>query len=344
MKHDFSAQFLRVLPPDTNFGEAWESLCYDLLSVDPKDGGLLRLAPPDRGVDILSRRLRNAYQCKSDERGAFGSLPAKASIDSLSTACGFKQELGWNTYWLCTNANYTGAAVSEITKAAGTFGLSAADLEFRGPQYWDELCSRHFDKVATRFDYRITATEQQVLDALKASRYFDRYVSEFEEKIKQARFSITIKNNRTPVEVVIPFSPELTVENCLDAAKQMLGLSLDWTNFTDLGTSAGPSLSLTVDRVAQGFSKKISELPLKPGDKLELWVKIIWKDETEEQAPDEKTVNRRMCLDMLLSRPEVPRHTVSEVDRRRLTVERTEELLQNMIWTGARKLRMPEQS
>jgi len=118
MKYDFSAQFLRILPPDTNFGEAWESLCFDLLCAKLSDYGLMRLAPPDRGVDILSRRLQQAYQCKSDERGAFGSLSADGSIDSLNTACKHRKHLGWDSYSFCTNANYTGAALTEDCHSA----------------------------------------------------------------------------------------------------------------------------------------------------------------------------------------------------------------------------------
>lgn len=61
MKHDFSAQYLRITPPDLNFGEAWESLCFDLLRVELDDPSLIRLCPPDKGVDVLSRSRAEAY-------------------------------------------------------------------------------------------------------------------------------------------------------------------------------------------------------------------------------------------------------------------------------------------
>ena len=51
MKHDFSAQFMRVLPPDTSFADAWESLCYVLPDAEHGDQSLIRLRPPDKGVD-----------------------------------------------------------------------------------------------------------------------------------------------------------------------------------------------------------------------------------------------------------------------------------------------------
>jgi hypothetical protein len=52
MRYDFSAQFIRISPPDTSFGDAWESLCYALTSADTEDRTLVRLAPPT-GVSIF---------------------------------------------------------------------------------------------------------------------------------------------------------------------------------------------------------------------------------------------------------------------------------------------------
>jgi hypothetical protein len=340
MRHDFSAQFLRVIPPDTSFGEAWESLCFDLLYEELNDKGLIRLAPPDRGVDILSRKLRHAYQCKSDERGAFGSLSAESSVDSLKTAFKNRKPLGWKSYFFCTNANYTGNALTEISKTAGSLGLKSNQLDFKGPKYWEDLCSNHFDKVFHRFDYRVTATEKQVIEALKAAGYFNRYLKEFEEKIRTGRCSLVIKNNRTPLELVIPFSNELTVKNCLDVAKEMLGISLGWTNFTDIGTSAGPRLYLTINKVPQEFSQKITDLPLKPGDEMELWIKIVWRDETQKEGKDEKTVLSFMRSDwILLDRVESSRAGLNQEERGKVTVERSEAIIQNMIWAGVKKLK-----
>lgn len=56
MKFDFSAaSFLRVIPPDTSFSEAWESLCFHLLSLKYGVEGINRLRPPDRGIDIYTK-------------------------------------------------------------------------------------------------------------------------------------------------------------------------------------------------------------------------------------------------------------------------------------------------
>src|SRR3954447_18952682 len=71
MLFSFSAEFMKILPPAMNFGEAWENLCLCLLRADTSDNSLMRLGPPDRGIDIFRQRTKDAYQCKSDERGVF---------------------------------------------------------------------------------------------------------------------------------------------------------------------------------------------------------------------------------------------------------------------------------
>lgn len=337
MRHDFSAQYLRITPPDTTFGQAWESLCHALLCAELRDPTLLRLAPPDVGIDILDRNRHHAYQCKSNGCGAFGTLSAAPSVASLTSAVAHQRCLDWQQYSFCTNAHYTGHALGKISDEAASVGVPPENLHFRGPEYWDNLCTRYADTVAERFDYRVTATENQVVDALRSAGYYDGYVSEFEEQIRRAGFRLVIVNNRTPLELSIPFSPELTVENCLDVAKQMLGISLDWTNFADIGTSAGPSLSLTIDRSAQSFSTKIADLPLGPVAKLQLWIKIIWRDETAEDGVDESShVSYCLMARPALARPE--REPLDQSQRRETTIERAEQIIQSAIWDAARNL------
>jgi hypothetical protein len=66
MKYIFSAQFLKVQPPDSTFADAWESLCHDLLRLECPGEECLRLLPPDRGVDVLLRKKGQAIE--ADER------------------------------------------------------------------------------------------------------------------------------------------------------------------------------------------------------------------------------------------------------------------------------------
>jgi hypothetical protein len=248
--------------------------------------------------------------------------------------------MGWQKYSFATNARYTGAAYEAIRKSAQKSGLDdKTDLGFLGPEYWDELCDKHYERVKNRMDYRISVDEKQVVEAFRQARYLDRYVSAFTEKIQKAKFSIVVTNNRTPVEIEFPFAPDLTVENCLDVAKEILGISLEWTSFADLNTSAGPSVSLTINGYAQGFSQKLSDIGLKPGDKIQLWIKIIWQDGTKEDATPSTdkvylALRRYSYYDLPGGRTER-----SPRDRAKETVARKEDLIQATIWSSVARLK-----
>lgn len=133
MRYSFSAEFLRVLPPDTTFGNAWESLCFELLAAEHGLHGLQRLNAPDSGIDILRRSTGTAFQCKSDKRGAFGSLSAAESIKSLKAAVDARSEIEWRCYSYATNANYTGGAIKSILAEATALDITNDKIEFLGP-------------------------------------------------------------------------------------------------------------------------------------------------------------------------------------------------------------------
>ena len=331
MKYDFSAQFLRVQPPQTCFGDAWEDLCFDLTSAHTEDTSLMKLNPPDCGIDFLSRTRKQAFQCKSDERGAFGSMSAGPSIDSLKSAV--SANLTWDTYHLATNADYTGTALSAIEKAAEELGLNRDHLVFLGPAHWNNLCIKHPQIAEGRFDYRVSLTEAQVVEALRKARYFDKFVEEAKEAITKNPEEVTLTNNRTPLKLTIPFSPDLTIQQLLDVAKTTFGISLDWQNYSDTQTSCGPSLSITVNQRPQGFRKKLGELSPEEREELELWIQLVWRDETNS---DGELTTDRMFLQYRWHT--VERNALSYQQRRELTLSRTEELIQGRIWGSVQNL------
>lgn len=316
-------------------------LMFSLLSAERGVADLIGLGPPDRGVDILHRHSAEAFQCKASEGGASKSLSAESSLDSLSMAIGHRNGIGWQKYSFATNARYTGAAYSSVRTSAQDLGLDdKTELGFLGPEYWDELCDKHYERVKNRMDYRISVDEKQIVEAFRQARFLDRYVSAYTEKIQQAKYSIVVANNRTPVELEFPFSPDLTVENCLDVAKEIMGISSEWTSFADLDTSAGPSVSLTVNGYAQGFSKKLLEIGLKRGDKLQLWIKLIWQDGAKEDSTP-STDNRYMALRTFSYRHlrrSIERTERTPRDRATETVGRKEDLIQAMIWSSVARL------
>jgi hypothetical protein len=349
MRYNFSTQFLKIQNPDTNFGEAWESLCFDLLRAEFKNCAFQRLAPPDEGIDILMKNdILTAIQCKSDERGEMGSLSSDSSINSLRTALKIKTILTWEKYIFATNANYTGSSTKKIFEVATELGLDKSIIDFWEAHYWSDLCEKHFELVKHRFDYRLMYSESEVIEAFRKARYYDNYISEYKEKIKNSGFTLKIKNNRTPLEIEFPFSPDLTVENCVDVVKTLLGISLDWTNYDDLGTSSGPSISLTINKFAQGFNKKIGELDYTDQDSLELWIKIIWRDELKDKGVDStkfeylkdiryyKSMNLEKMIDLKYSE-KFNRDTFDYEDRGKITIYRQEQIIQNSIWKNSFK-------
>jgi hypothetical protein len=328
MRYTFTSEFLKVVAPATSFGEAWELLCLELLRADTGDTTIQRLAPPDRGVDILSTATRTAYQCKSSERGVFGSIAADPCLDSIDSAKGAKSSLGWESFCFAVNAPFTGAALSKIYERADFVGVSRPAI--LPPEHWSGLCEKH-PTVAARFlDYRMLVTEAEVIDAFRKARYYDNSVQSVAKSLRDTPLQIYLKNNRTPLVLSIPFSADLTIEKLLDAAQQLMGIKLDWVNFPDLGTSCGPSLSITVDRKAQSFSRKLSELSDHEREKLELWIKLVWRDELESKRSNIDGTRElyRMNLAHLRADPD----RVAIQDRGQETLKRTEALVQNAIW------------
>ena len=339
MKFDFSAQFMRVNPPDTSFGDAWESLCFTLLDAELNDSSLIRLRPPDNGVDILHRNGQKAFQCKSTEQGSFGSLSATESTKSLTSAFAERESLGWNYYAFATNASYTGNAFAAIKNAAADLGLQDEKLDFLGPEHWDKLCIKHAQLISDRFDYRVPVTKSRVIQAFENQRYYPKYVSQCGSEVEKSELVVRISNNRTPAVLEIPFSPELTVEHLVDVVKDVLGVSLDWTNYQDLGTSAGPSISMTLNRQKQTFDKKIGELGLQPNHELQFWITIVWRDERQEDAGDAADHIQFYHLRNLKEFVVSDRYALTYGERQARTIERSEEIIESMLWNGVRKLK-----
>lgn len=335
MKYIFSSQFLKILPPDTSFGDAWEGMCLDLLRSDDPSGEYVHLGPPDRGVDILHRNERRAYQCKSDERGASGTIPAAASLDSLRTAAAHMRELGWIEYYFATNANYSGKGFEDVLSLSLTLGLSKDSIKFRGPEYWSELCSKHIQRVRHRLDYRLLVSEAEVVEAFRKARYYENKVEEYRKLIEAGTYVIELPNNRTPLRLQIPFSPELTIKHCLNVAMELLDLSLEGEDYFDLNTSARPSVSITIDRFAQGFQKKLGDYTEEEIQRLELWITVKWKDGLEGLKP-QKTYDPSLYTFEVLR--ELERLNLDPAERGKMTIKRFEEFLQQKMWKAVPRL------
>jgi hypothetical protein len=124
MRFDFSASFLRITPPDTNFGEAWEGLCCALVSAERPGHRIRRDASPDHGIDIFDESVAEAFQCKASELGAGGTISASASVESLQKAVSHRRASGWHKLTFATSGRYTAPGREELIKAAAACGLS----------------------------------------------------------------------------------------------------------------------------------------------------------------------------------------------------------------------------
>jgi Flp pilus assembly protein TadD len=291
MQYDFSAQFLRILAPDTTFGEAWESLCEVLLRSELAAASIVRLRSPDRGVDILCRSENTAFQCKSSERGAFGRIGAASSIQSLRTAVRHKDSLEWLKYCFATNTDYTGASYEKIIARAKKLGLSSDQLEFFGPAYWDSLCTAHSDAVRDRFDYRVTVRERELYAALKKVTAKIMPASLSAMGVDEA-MPIVLTNNLNSVEVELPLLESLTAEEHIKAMLELLGLSEFLLGDSHLGIALTPLFSLRFRGNELRGVLSVLDLDIRPGDKLELHLKLGLEalaayDTFRESSPDD---------------------------------------------------------
>lgn len=318
MKYIFNAQFLKVSPPQTTFGDAWQALCASLLQAEHGHENCLTMNAPDCGVDIILRNEKKAIQCKADERGAIGTISPKKSIESFIAAVNHKNNYKWVKYAFATNASYSGIGVEKIFEAADDSTISRDNVVFLGPEYWSELCEKYIDKVKHMLDYRLLYSESEVQDAFRKARYYTEYVNKYSELIKKDSLRIDVANNRTPIILSIPFSRELSVKECLEVSKSLLGIDLSEENYGDLGTSARPRLSLTLDDIAQPFSKKISDFSDDELKRLKLWIQITYQFDEDSSSDSSK---------FMMLRVKVPRSIATKS-----TLERFENNIQLKMW------------
>ncbi len=329
MRFNFSAEFLKVEPPDTTFGDAWESLCYDLLANEFPGVSFQRVRAPDGGIDTYAKRRKHAYQCKASERGAAATADTGSTLGSLQAAIMNRTKLPWSKYTVASNADFTAAGIAQVEAALTKHRINRSVIEFLGPNHWHGLCLKHSKAIEDRFYYRVTLEELDVIRTLQQARYYESFISEARNKLRETPITLHITSNRILLEFKVPFSKDLSVENLLDVCKELYGVNLDWVNFADLSTSAGPSVSIALGDKLVPFETKIGDVVTGDEAHLEFWIKIIWKDEIKKDAISSDTVSNFLAY---YSR-EVLRDSLEESDRRELTIRRCEEYLQNLMWS-----------
>jgi len=334
VKYNFSAAFLKIQSPDTSFGQAWESLCFDLLKAEYNDNSQVRLKAPDRGIDIYRQTEKIAYQCKSNELAKHGTIDVSECIKSLTTALSVRKSIAWDKYFIATNADLSGNGFEKLKDFILKNELS--HVEQLGPEFWSGLCEKHIELVTDRLDYRLLVTEQQVISAFEKARYFDKYIKQYTEQISTEQFLVEVRNNRTPLKLKIPFSRELTIENLLDVVQNILQINMGRNNYYDTQTSAQPSISLTFNDSKQPFSKKIKEVTEETEPKFEFWITIVWEDTTKKE--DNENDGQTTKIMQYLKMNEYKKGALSYEQRKAITIDRTEKILQSMMWDGVNSL------
>jgi hypothetical protein len=308
MEYDFSSGFVKPDAAAHDFQVVWAGLCRDLLIAEfgPKD--LIRLDTAECGLDLLDRTTGTGFRFQGIENPQVGELAVEPAVASLQLAEAHREELGWRRYVLATNVSYSPEAIETLTSKCREISPQAHELEFFDQRCWSALCAKHEQALRNWFDYRVLVTPEAVIQAFRTAGYYDRFVQEYEVKMKATEFHVVLTNNRTPLELDIPFASDLSVENLLDVGKILLQLKLDSTPFPDLGTSARLSLSITIDRVAQSFKKTLSEIGIRSGGELQLWVQVIWQDESDNESQRGREEHR--LSDLLRRESKTPAHAL----------------------------------
>jgi len=322
MRYNFSADFVKVIAPDTSFADAWETICYTLLLNESGEKNIIKLKAPEKGIDIWRPVTKSAYQCKSSEHGHNGSIDMLKVIQSLTSALLVKDTYEWRKYIICVNASITGSGYEKLLDFMKSQNLTESDIEILQADAWSEMAEKHIDSIKQYLDYRLLVTEDELKHAFEKARYYDRYIQRYISSISSTPVSIKLTNNRTPISIDLPFSSELTVEQLLDIARTLFNIDMGNRHYPELGTSASPSISLLYKGQAQSFNKKISEVIQDDDNSFELWVKIVWRDYREDSS------NKMLELKSVMG-------SEKYINRGKETVNRTESFYQESMWDSA---------
>jgi hypothetical protein len=250
-------------------------------------------------------------------------------MTSLARAVEARGDLGWERHFMALNAPLAGIGFSKIVDFAASKEIEKTDIEFLPHEYWSSFCDKHTKYIRAFFDYRVFVTESEVIELMHKAKYYDQHVREAQLKLREHPLPVSISNNRTPVELIVPFSGDLIVEQLLDVVRTKLGISLDWANFPDLRTSCGPSLSLSVDQVAQPLTLKLSELSHEQLSKLQLWITLLWRDEL---GNDGDHYDGSIHFHLYRLDPSDGTRPASKKERGEMTLKRMDSVIQSSIW------------
>lgn len=360
MQYELSATFAKIDPLSLDFQEVWKKLCHDFLMAVFPTNSIVRINSDEYGIDLLDQTTGTAYCCLAVDYPSSDTLSVENTISNLERAVKHRDQLGWKRYNIATNTEYSDEGMNFINNQMRRIQINSEEVGFLGPGTWNRLFSEYPRIVMDWFDYRVIVSKDAVKKAFEDARYYPKYVTKYTAQIEETDFNVILTNNRTPLELVLPFSPQLTVKHLLEVGKVLFDLSLDETDFSDLGTSARLSLSVNVDGIAQVFSKLLADVPVHSGGEVQIWIKIIWQEKSfDEPASDDGLPIKNLLLckrdayfcefyldlsfksakDMILGRtPAITRGTIERGSTEEKTLARKVALITSSIWHKAKLL------
>ncbi|MCC3261746.1 hypothetical protein [Paenibacillus polymyxa] len=261
-----------VVPEEQDFSDAWESFCFKILSLEKSKNNLHRRNPPEQGVDLYDTTDKIAYQCKSVESGKSGDFNVTQAVNSLKSALAIKDELGWNTYILCSNVNVSGSAENKLKEIF-------PDIIIKSQNNWESMCEKYSDKVERNFNRLVKIPSERVVASIKEEIY-DSYSADLINKIEKESYDIFLFTNRYDTIYKVPVSPDFSIGQLLNILRIFFKLP-ESKQISSEGISVSLNHSIMFNKKKQPLSKSLKEVGIKDGEVVTYWTKIIWKDNFE---------------------------------------------------------------
>jgi hypothetical protein len=215
MQYELSATFAKIDPLSLDFQEVWKKLCHDFLMAVFPTNSIVRFNSDEYGIDLLDQTSGTAYCCLAVDEPSSDTLSVENTISNLERAVKHRDKLGWKRYNISTNTEYSDEGMNFINNQMRKIRITSAEVGFLGPGTWNRLCSEYPRIVMDWFDYRVIVSKDAVKKAFEDARYYPKYVTKYAAQIAETDFNVILTNNRTPLELVLPFSPQLTVKHLL---------------------------------------------------------------------------------------------------------------------------------
>lgn len=271
MKYKLYPPFL-VVPEEEDFADVWEAFCFKLIHLDNISNNMHRRNPPEQGVDIFDQTFKIAYQCKSVESGKSGDFNVTKAIESLESALKIKDQLGWETYIICTNVTVSGTAEQKLKKIY-------PDLIIKSKNNWEVLCEKYADKVERNFNILVEVPGERVVNSIK-KEFLEHYSSKLIKKLESESIEIYLFSNRYDRLFKITVSPSFTIKELIEVLRVFFKLP-ESKVISSEDISVSLSHSIVFNKKQQELQKTLGDIGIKNNDLITYWTTIKWKDNFE---------------------------------------------------------------